>query len=575
MSTHEHAPSSTPSNDFIRQIIATDVQNHKNEGRVRTRFPPEPNGYLHVGHAKSICLNFGIAMENPGGVCHLRFDDTNPLKEEEAYIHAIQEDVRWLGFDWKEHLFFASNTFERLYQLAERLIETGDAYVCSLSVDEMRNYRGTLTQAGRESPFRARSKAENLDLFRQMRAGVFANGAHTLRARIDMAAPNMNLRDPALYRIVHTRHHQTGDQWCIYPTYDYAHCLCDAMEKITHSLCTLEFENHRPLYDWILDRLQPELGCHPQQIEFSRLTLEYTVVSKRRLNVLVKSGVVDGWSDPRMPTLSGMRRRGYTPAAIRDFCQRIGVSKAPNRVEMALLENCLREDLDQQAPRAMAVLDPLRVVITTVSEATVETWTAPNHPRNAEMGSRTLFWTREIFIEREDFAENAPKRFKRLVPGGEVRLRNAYVLRCDDVIKDPQSGQIVALHCSHDPATLNANPTDRKVKGVIHWVSASHSLQVEVRLYDRLFSVPNPGDLWEDDTFDGLINPDSLKIVQGCRVEKSLETAQPGQTFQFERIGYFCTDGGDDGKAVSDPLVFNRTVSLRDSWAKIQQGQKG
>ena len=561
-----------PPNDFIRQAIARDVQDPQHSKKVVTRFPPEPNGFLHIGHAKSICLNFGVAQEFPQGVCHLRFDDTNPLKEETAFIQAIQEDVRWLGFDWKDRLFFASNYFERLYQLAECLIETGDAYVCSLSIEQMRSYRGTLTKPGMESPFRSRSVLENRELFQQMRAGAFVDGTHTLRAKIDMASPNMNLRDPALYRILHAQHHQTGDQWCIYPTYDYAHCISDALEGITHSLCTLEFEDHRPLYDWILDRLQTELQCHPQQIEFSRLVLEYTVVSKRKLNALVKSGIVDGWRDPRMPTLSGLRRRGYTPTAIRDFCQRIGISKTPNNVEMALLENCLREDLDQHAPRAMAVLDPLRVIITSVPEGHVETLTAPNHPQNSAMGDRSLYWTREIFIEREDFCEVAPKQFKRLVSGGEVRLRNAYVLRCDEVIKDPQTGAIVALHCSHDPATLNANPSDRKIKGVIHWVSATYSQSVEVRLYDRLFNVPNPEDQWQEETFSKLINPESLQVIPGCRVEESLKNAQPGSLFQFERIGYFCVDSIH---STPQQPVFNRTVSLRDSWAKIQQDQKG
>lgn len=571
-SRDEVSPPLAPSHDFIRQTIAADVMNDKNAGRVVTRFPPEPNGYLHIGHAKSICLNFGVAKEYQGGICHLRFDDTNPTKEDKAYIQAIQEDVRWLGFDWQDRTYFASSYFERLYQLAERLIEMGHAYVCSLSAEQMREYRGTLTQAGRESPFRKRSVAENVDLFRQMRAGSFADGTHILRAKIDMASPNMNLRDPTLYRILHAQHHQTGNQWCLYPTYDFAHCLCDALEGISHSLCTLEFEDHRPLYDWILDRLQPELHCHPRQIEFSRLVLEYTVVSKRKLNALVKSGVVDGWRDPRMPTLSGLRRRGYTPASIRDFCQRIGISKTPNNVEMALLESCLREDLEKHAARAMAVLDPLRVIITSVIEGGVTEITAPNHPQDTSMGSRTLFWTREVFIEREDFCENAPKKFKRLVPGGEVRLRHAYVVRCEKVIKDPQSGAVLELQCSHDPATLRTNPPDRKVKGVIHWVSASHSHAAEVRLYDRLFTVPNPDDLWQDENFSELINPESLKIMRDCRVEDSLKSVQQGNVFQFERLGYFCVDIGQSPQA---PLLFNRTVSLRDSWAKIRQGQKG
>ncbi|MBF0460433.1 MAG: glutamine--tRNA ligase/YqeY domain fusion protein [Magnetococcales bacterium] len=560
----------SPPLDFIRQIVAADLVSGKYGGRVVTRFPPEPNGFLHIGHAKSICLNFGVAAEHPGGRCNLRFDDTNPLKEEDLYLQSIRTDVRWLGFDWEERQFYASGYFERLYQLAERLIENGHAYVCSLSAEELRHSRGTLTQPGRESPYRTRSVAVSLDLFRRMRAGEFPDGTHILRARIDMASPNMNMRDPALYRILHANHHQTGDQWCLYPTYDYAHCLCDAMEGITHSLCTLEFEDHRPLYDWILDRLQAELTYRPQQIEFSRLTLEYTVVSKRKLNTLVKSGVVDGWDDPRMPTLSGLRRRGYTPAAIRDFCQRVGISKTPNNVELALLENCLREDLDKHAPRAMAVLDPLRVVITSVAADHVEALTAANHPQNAAMGSRTLFWTREIWIEREDFCENPPKQFKRLVPGGEVRLRHAYVVRCDAVIKDPASGAILELHCSHDPATLHANPVDRKVKGVIHWVSATRSCRAEVRHYETLFTTPNPDEAWQGDDFAALINPNSLQVLSNCHIEEGLRDAPPGSIFQFERLGYFCVDAGC---AAGAERVFNRTVGLRDSWAKVQQGR--
>ena len=570
MSNHDDSSSSASPQDFIRQMVSKDVMNQKNGGKVRTRFPPEPNGFLHIGHAKSICLNFGVAAEHPDGVCNLRFDDTNPTKENEVYIQAIQRDVRWLGFDWQDRLYFASDYFDRLYALAEQLIEQGQAYVCSLSAGAMRDYRGTLTQAGRESPYRQRSVAENLDLFRQMRAGVFADGAHVLRAKIDMASPNMNLRDPALYRILHTRHHQTGNRWCIYPTYDYAHCICDALEGITHSLCTLEFEDHRPLYDWILHQLQPALACHPQQIEFSRLVLAYTVVSKRKLNALVQSGVVSGWDDPRMPTLSGLRRRGYTPSAIRDFCHRIGISKAPNNVEMSLLESCLREDLEIRALRAMAVLKPLRVVVTSVAEDHVMEITAPNHPRNASMGSRTLYWTRELWIERDDFAEKAPRKFKRLVPGGEVRLRHAYVVRCDEVIKDPQSGEVVALHCSHDATTLQANPTDRKVKGVIHWVSAHHSQAAEVHLYDPLFTVHDPDERWPDESasLSDFINPESVTILDGCRVERSVCTTEPGNTLQFERLGYFCVDRE---RAVSGAIRFNRAVGLRDSWAKIQQ----
>ena len=571
MSNPEAAPETSQPNDFIRQIIAEDVKNKKNQGKVQTRFPPEPNGFLHIGHAKSICLNFGVATEHPGGLCNLRFDDTNPSKENDDYIQAIKEDVQWLGFDWQDRLFFASSYFERLYQLAEKLIENGDAYVCSLSAEQMREYRGTLTQPGQESPFRQRSVEESLDLFRRMRAGEFDNGVHILRAKIDMASPNMNMRDPGLYRIMHTNHHQTGDQWCIYPTYDYAHCLCDALEGITHSLCTLEFEDHRPVYNWIIEKLEADLDCYPQQIEFSRLVLEHTVVSKRKLNTLVQEKVVDGWSDPRMPTLSGLRRRGYTPEAIRTFCQRIGISKTPNHIEMAMLESCLREDLDKNAPRTMAVLKPLRMVITTVEPGSVMELTAPKHPQDASMGNRTLYWTREVWIEQEDFQENAPKKFKRLVPGGEVRLRNAYVVRCDQVIKDPESGEVLELHCSHDPATLNANPSDRKVKGVIHWVSANYSKEAKVYLYDTLFTAPNPDEVWKDEELSELINPNSLTVLHGCRVENSLTSATPNTVFQFERTGYFCLDSEYSG---TDTLVFNRTVGLRDSWAKIQKSQK-
>lgn len=557
--------SAIPPVDFIRAILAESKKEGENTPKVVTRFPPEPNGYLHIGHAKSICLNFGVASEN-SGVCNLRFDDTNPTKEEMAYIESIQEDVLWLGFEWGDRLFYASSYFEKLYQLAEKLIRDGHAYVCSLNADQVRHYRGTLTQAGEDSPFRNRSVEENLKLFRDMRAGLFVDGTHVLRAKIDMASPNINLRDPTLYRIVHAHHHQTGDTWCIYPTYDYAHCISDALEGISHSLCTLEFEDHRPLYDWVLDRLHSELGCHPRQIEFSRLSLDYTVVSKRKLNQLVQSSVVDGWSDPRMPTLSGLRRRGYTPASIRDFCRKIGISKSPNNIEIGLLESCLREDLEQNANRAMAVLEPLKVVITTVLEGTVEMLKAANHPQDESKGVRTIYWTREIFIEQEDFREEAPRKYKRLLPGGEVRLRNAYVIRCDQVIKD-SSGRVVELHCSHDPQTLNANPPDRKVKGVIHWVSHSHSKKVEIRLYDQLFNVPRPEDVWTED-FQPLINPDSLTILKECRVEQSLESAQPGSCYQFERVGYFCvqTLEGPDQE-----MIINRSVGLRDSWAKMQK----
>ncbi|MEO5370188.1 MAG: glutamine--tRNA ligase/YqeY domain fusion protein [Magnetococcus sp. DMHC-1] len=553
--------------DFIRTIVAEELRSGKHT-QVVTRFPPEPNGYLHIGHAKSICLNFGIAAENPGGHCNLRFDDTNPTKEEPEYIRSIEEDVRWLGFDFGERRYFASDYFDQLYTYAEALIQAGKAYVCSLSAEQMRAYRGTLTQPGQESPYRNRSVAENLDLFRRMRAGEFPDGAHVLRARIDMASPNINLRDPILYRIIHAHHHQTGDRWCIYPMYDYTHCLSDALEGITHSLCTLEFEDHRPLYDWVLEQLATP--CHPRQIEFSRLSLEYTVMSKRKLNELVTSQEVSGWNDPRMPTLSGLRRRGYTPESIREFCGRIGITKAPNKVEMSLLENCLRDDLEERAPRAMAVLDPVRVVLENYPETQEETLTVPCHANHPDMGTRDLGFSREILIERDDFREDAPPKFKRLALLGEVRLRHAYVIRCHQVVKDPVSGLITELRCTYDPATLHANPVGRKVKGVIHWVSARHCVRHEVRLYDRLFLKPNPGEDQDEADFKASLNPHSLQILPDCPMEASLAQATPGSRFQFERLGYFCVDTQDSqpGKP-----VFNRTVTLRDSWAKIEAKQ--
>lgn len=553
--------------DFIRTIIEQDIARNLNNGQVVTRFPPEPNGTLHIGHAKSICLNFGIAGQYPKSRCHLRFDDTNPEKEEIAYIEAIKEDVRWLGFDWGDHLYFASDYFERLYQLAEVLIQKGKAYVCSLSADEMRSYRGTLTEAGRESPYRERSVAENLAMFRAMRAGDYPDGAHTLRAKIDMASPNMNMRDPTLYRIRRVAHHQTKDLWCIYPTYDYTHCISDAIEQITHSLCTLEFEDHRPLYDWILDELQEELPCHPQQIEFSRLELEFTVMSKRMLTTLVIGHHVSGWDDPRLPTIAGLRRRGFTPASVRHFCRLIGITKAPNHVEMALLENCLREDLEINAPRAMAVLNPLRVVLENLPENHLEEITVANHPQNPDLGSRMIPLTREIFIEKDDFDENPPKGYKRLIPGGEVRLRNAYVIRCQTIIRDPQSQKITTLVCQVDTDTMNKAPEGRKVKGVIHWVSAQRHCKAQVRLYDRLFSIPQPTDPKAGGTFLDHLNPDSLKILENCPVEESLANCQPGQPVQFERLGYFSPDIRDSKPGQP---VFNRSVSLRDSWAKVE-----
>ena len=555
----------TPTN-FIRQIIEADLKQGKNEGKVATRFPPEPNGFLHIGHAKSICLNFGVARDYHG-TCNLRFDDTNPHKENIKYVEAIKKDVHWLGFDWDDRQYYASDYFEKLYGYAVELIKKGKAYVCDLNADEIRQYRGTLTEPGKDSPYRNRSVEENLDLFARMRGGEFTDGAKVLRAKIDMASPNINLRDPAIYRIRHgVVHHQTGEEWCIYPMYDFTHCLSDAIEGITHSLCTLEFEDHRPLYDWFLDELQTP--CHPQQIEFSRLVLEYTITSKRKLTELVDEGFVEGWDDPRMPTIAGMRRRGYRPEAIRDFCDRIGVTKSDNFIEMALLENCVRDDLNTHAPRRMAVLQPLKVVITNYPEENNEQLTAPNHPQDEAMGSRQLTFSREVYIDQADFMEVAPnKKFKRLVSGGEVRLRNAYVIRCDEVIKNDQ-GEIIELRCSYDPDTLGANPEGRKVKGVIHWVSAVNAVSAEVRLYDRLFSHPNPDKAGESKFYKDYLNPDSLRTLTQCYLEASLADAKPGEQFQFEREGYFCLDSEhlDDGKP-----VFNRTITLRDTWAKIEQ----
>jgi glutaminyl-tRNA synthetase len=557
-----------PSN-FIRQIIDADLKAGKNDGRVHTRFPPEPNGYLHIGHAKSICLNFGIARDYPGGKCNLRFDDTNPHKEDVEYVESIQEDVRWLGFDWEDRLFYASDYFEQLYAFAVELINNGKAYVCDLTAEQTREYRGTLTEPGRESPYRDRSVQENLDLFQRMRAGEFADGARVLRAKIDMASSNMNMRDPTLYRIRHgVIHHQTGAEWCIYPMYDYTHPISDAIEGITHSICTLEFEDHRPLYDWALDNIS--IGCHPQQIEFSRLNLQYTVMSKRKLTQLVTDGLVTGWDDPRMPTIAGLRRRGYTPESIRTFSDRIGVTKSDNSVEMGMLEACIREDLDRSAPRAMAVLEPLKIVLENYPEGQVEELQAANHPKDESMGSRTLKFTREIYIDRADFREEANKKYKRLVSGGEVRLRNAYVIKCEQVIKD-DGGEIIELRCSYDPATLGANPEGRKVRGVIHWVSASAGVKAEVRLYDRLFSHPTPDADREVESFIQHLNPESLIVLNDCFVEPSIAQAEPGSNFQFEREGYFCVDCKDSSP---EKLVFNRTVTLRDSWAKMETQQK-
>jgi glutaminyl-tRNA synthetase len=554
--------------NFIRQIIEQDIQSGKHGGRVATRFPPEPNGYLHIGHAKSICLNFGLAVDYHG-TCNLRFDDTNPHKENIDYVTAIQEDVRWLGYDWGDRQFYASDYFEQLYDCAVDLIRNGKAYVCDLTAEQTREYRGTLTEPGRDSPWRDRPADESFDLFRKMRAGEFRDGARVLRARIDMASPNMNLRDPALYRIRHgVIHHQTGDAWCIYPMYDFTHPISDALEGITHSICTLEFEDHRPLYDWILDNTPAP--CHPQQIEFSRLNLEYTVMSKRKLTELVAAGHVEGWDDPRMPTIAGLRRRGFTAASIRDFCERIGISKSDNTVEMGLLEFSIREVLNSHAPRRMAVLHPLKVVLTNFPEDRTEELQVPNHPQDESMGTRTLLFSREVYIDRNDFREEAPGKFKRLVSGGEVRLRNAYVIRCDEVIKDAH-GEIIELHCRYDEATLGANPEGRKVKGVIHWVSVPHAVEVEIRLYDRLFSHPAPDAGKDGADYIDHLNPDSLRTLTGCVVEPALTGAVPGENYQFEREGYFCIDSVHSTPA---RMVFNRTVTLRDSWAKMQQKQR-
>ena len=560
---------STPTPNFIRSIIEADIHSNKNDGRVVTRFPPEPNGYLHIGHAKSICLNFGLAAEH-NGRCHLRFDDTDPSKESMEYVESIQADVRWLGFDWGDNLFFASDYFEKLYQFAVELIQAGKAYVDSLSAEEIRDFRGTLTEPGRNSPYRTRSVAENLDLFGRMRAGEFKDGAHVLRAKIDMASPNLLMRDPTLYRIRHTPHYRTGNTWCIYPMYDYTHCLSDSIEGITHSLCTLEFENNRPLYDWVLDALK--VDCHPQQIEFARLNLSFTVLSKRKLVQLAEEGHVGGWDDPRMPTLSGLRRRGFTPESIRNFCDRIGVAKRDSMVDVALLEHSVREDLNKRAPRVMAVLQPLKVVIENYPEGQEEMLEAVNNPEDAGMGTRMLPFSRVLYIEQEDFREDPPKKYFRLAPGREVRLRYAYFITCTRVVKDEKTGRIVELHCTYDPATKGGDaPDGRKVKATLHWVSAAHALNAEVRLYDRLFLNENPADKKESPDFKASLNPNSLEVLTDCRIEPGLADAAPGSRYQFERLGYFCVDSMDSSEK---RLVFNRTVSLRDTWAKIEQKQK-
>jgi glutaminyl-tRNA synthetase len=549
--------------DFIRQIVADDLKTGKWDGRVVTRFPPEPNGYLHIGHAKSICLNFGIAAEFDGR-CHLRFDDTNPEKEEQEYVNSIIEDVRWLGWDWAENLYYGSDYFQQMYEFAVQLIKKGKAYVCDLTSDEIREYRGTLTEQGKDSPHRNRSVEENLDLFERMRKGEFPDGSRTLRAKIDMAHPNLNMRDPVMYRILHVSHHRTGDKWCIYPMYDWAHGLEDSIEEITHSICTLEFENHRPLYDWFLD----ELGVyHPQQIEFARLNLSYTVMSKRRLLKLVHDGHVKGWDDPRMPTISGLRRRGFSPESIRNFCKIIGVNKFNSTVDITLLEHCVREDLNKTSPRVMAVLRPLKVIIDNYPQDQTEEFEAINNPEDASAGTRKVPFSRELYIERDDFMAEPPKKFYRLAPGREVRLRYAYFIRCTDVIKNDK-GEIVELHCTYDPATRGGDaPDGRKVKATLHWVSASHSLDAEVRLYDHLFIKENPDDVPEGEDFTANLNPNSLKVLTGCKVEPSLKDTKPLQRFQFERLGYFCVDPD----TIEGRLIFNRTVTLRDIWAKIQK----
>jgi glutaminyl-tRNA synthetase len=561
MPTNDNQPLVSPDEivgaNFIRHIIANDRKENKHNGRVATRFPPEPNGYLHIGHAKSICLNFGMAAEN-NGTCNLRFDDTNPEKESIEFMESIERDVQWLGFEWTE-LHHASDYFEQLYQYAVNLIEQGKAYVDSLTADQIRAFRGTLTEPGKESPDRNRSIDENLDLFKKMRAGEFADGQFVLRAKIDMNSPNINMRDPVIYRIRRAHHHRTGNDWCLYPMYDYTHCISDAIEGITHSICTLEFEDHRPLYDWVLDQLQTP--CHPQQIEFARLQLEYTIVSKRKLNQLVTEKHVDGWDDPRMPTIAGLRRAGFTPKAIRDFCERIGVTKKDSWIEMSVLEYCIRDDLNENSPRVMAVLQPLRIVLENYPENQTEWLEISNHPQRPELGKRDVPFSKILLIEQDDFSGNPPPKYKRLVAGGEVRLRGSYVIKCHEVIKD-SGGNIAELRCSYDPDTLGKNPEGRKVKGVIHWVSEQHAIAAEARLYGRLFNVPNPDN---EDNFLNALNPDSLEVLSQCKVEASLANAALGSRYQFERMGYFCLDSVNE---IDGKRVFNRTVTLRDNMDK-------
>jgi len=555
-------PDVSPQSDFIREIIEDDFKTDKHRGRVATRFPPEPNGYLHIGHAKSVCLNFGIAAQY-NGTCNLRMDDTDPAGESLEFVESIINDVHWLGFDWENRLFYASDYFEKLYQFAVRLIKAGKAYVDSLSADEIREYRGTLTEPGKESPYRSRSVEENLGLFTRMRAGEFDDGTHVLRAKIDMASPNVTMRDPVIYRIKRAPHHRTGNDWVIYPMYDFAHCLSDSIERITHSICTLEFENNRPLYDWFVNELIAE--DRPNQIEFARLNLSYTMLSKRRLIELVDKGYVSGWDDPRMPTVAGMRRRGYTPEAIRNFCARIGVAKNDNLVDINLLESCVREDLNERAPRALGVLRPLKIIIDNYPDGQVEELECANHPQKPEMGIRKIPFSKVLYIEQDDFDENPPKKYKRLAPGKEVRLRSSYIIKHQSTLKDEKTGEVVGLHCTYDPETRNGPPRDgRKVEGVIHWVSAEHAIPVEVRLYDRLFQVADPAG--SDQDFVTLLNTNSLEILNLCHVEPSLKNAAPGSGYQFERLGYFCVDIKDSN--VGRP-VFNRIVQLRESWGKI------
>lgn len=554
-----------PSN-FIKDIIDNDLKTNKYSGKVHTRFPPEPNGYLHIGHAKSICLNFGIAGDY-NGLCNLRFDDTNPVKEEIEYVESIKEDVRWLGFDWEDLLYYASDYFDSLFKYAVQLIADGKAYVCDLSSEEIRHYRGTLTEPGRNSPYRDRSIEENLNLFERMKKGEFGSGSRTLRAKIDMSSGNLNMRDPVMYRILHAEHHRTKNKWCIYPMYDFTHCVSDSIEGITHSICTLEFENNRPLYDWYLDQLKI---YHPQQIEFARLNLTYTVMSKRKLLELVKEKFVNGWDDPRMPTIAGMRRRGYTPGAIRNFCEKIGVAKRDSTVDMALLEYCLREDLNRHALRVMAVLNPLKVIIDNYPEGKTEEVEAVNNPEDPDAGSRKLPFSRVIYIEQDDFREDPPNKFFRLAPGREVRLKHAYIIKCVDVVKDKETGKIAELHSTYDPATKSGDaPDGRKVKGTLHWVSASHALDAQVRLYDYLFTKPDLDNIEEGGDFKDYLNPNSLEVLNSCKVEPSLGETKCGINYQFLRMGYFCADPDSTDKK----LIFNRTVTLRDTWAKIESKQ--